>query len=70
MNEIDRQVYQLAKGYLPSLNIAGVTSTLIENYVNPFALSPRPTSKHGLFLYGNHLTEVRQRRYGKDNKGI
>ncbi len=48
-NEIDRQVYELAKGYLPTLNVAGVTSTLIEKYLNPSGLPPKPTSKNGLY---------------------
>jgi hypothetical protein len=28
--EIDRRVYELAEGYLPGLNITGVTQTLIK----------------------------------------
>lgn len=46
--EIDRQIYELARGYLPSLNIPGVTQALIEKYLNPH--HPRPTSKDGLYL--------------------
>jgi hypothetical protein len=46
--EIDRQIYELARGYLPSLNIPGVTQALIEKYLNP--PHPRPTSKDGLYL--------------------
>ena len=33
--EIDLQVYQLAKVYLPSLNMPGATEKLIEKYPNP-----------------------------------
>ena len=47
--EIDRQVYELAKNYLPSLRIEGVTPSLIEKYLNPFYLNPRPISKEGLY---------------------
>jgi hypothetical protein len=47
--EIDRRAYELAKGYLPGLNITGVTQTLIEKYLNPLSLNPRPTSKEGLY---------------------
>lgn len=48
-SHIDRQAYELAKGYLPSLNIDGVTESLIEKYLNPLSLNPKPTSKTGLF---------------------
>ena len=47
--EIDRRAYELAKGYLPGLNITGVTQTLIEKYLNPLSLNPRPTSKEELY---------------------
>lgn len=47
--EIDLQVYQLAKVYLPSLNMPGVTEKLIEKYQNPLYLHPKPTSKEGLY---------------------
>ncbi|MGV8175731.1 MAG: hypothetical protein ACP5OU_08535 [Methanothrix sp.] len=47
--EIDRRAYELAKGYLPGLNITGVTETLIERYLNPLSLNPRPTSKEELY---------------------
>ena len=47
--EIDRQVYELAKNYLPSLRIEGVTPSLIEKYLNPVYLNPRPISKEGLY---------------------
>jgi hypothetical protein len=47
--EIDRKAYELAKGYLPSLNITGVTQTLIEKYLNPLSLNPKPTSKEELY---------------------
>ena len=47
--EIDRRAYELAKGYLPGLNITGVTQALIEKYLNPLSLNPRPTSKEELY---------------------
>lgn len=48
-SEIDSKAYELAKGYLPSLNITGVTQELIEKYLNPLSLSPKPTSKEELY---------------------
>lgn len=47
--DIDRKAYELARGYLPSLNITGVTQTLIEKYLNPLSLNPKPTSKEELY---------------------
>ncbi len=47
--EIDRQAYELAKGYLPSLGIPGVTQTLIEKYLDPLSINPKPTSKEELY---------------------
>ena len=47
--EIDRSAYELAKGYLPGLNITGVTQTSIEKYLNPLSLNPRPASKEELY---------------------
>jgi hypothetical protein len=49
ISHIDRQAYELAKGYLPSLNIDGVTESLVEKYLNPLSLNPKPTSTSGLF---------------------
>ena len=46
---IDKKAYQLAKDYLPSLNIAGVTASVIEKYLNPLTLNPKPTSKEGIY---------------------
>ncbi len=46
----DKTAYGLARGYLPRLNIAGVTDTLVERYLNPASLKPRPTTKQGLYL--------------------
>jgi hypothetical protein len=46
---IDKKAYQLAKDYLPSRNIEGVTVELIEKYLNPLTLEPKPTSKEGLY---------------------
>lgn len=47
--ETDRKAYALAKGYLPGLKIEGVTQALVEKYLNPASLSPRPTTKQGLY---------------------
>ena len=49
--EVDRKAYELAKGYLPNLKIPGVTQALIEKYLNPLALSLKPTSKQGLYRH-------------------
>jgi hypothetical protein len=46
---VDRKVYQLAKAYLPSKDITGVTSALIEKYLNPLSLNPKPTSKEAIY---------------------
>lgn len=47
--EIDHKAYELAKNYLPSLKIPGVTQTLIEKYLNPLTLNSKPTSKEELY---------------------
>lgn len=47
--KIDRIAYKLAKRYLPSLKIADITLALVENYLNPASLAPRPTTKEGLY---------------------
>jgi hypothetical protein len=47
--EIDIKAYELAKGYLLSLNITGVTQELIEKYLNPLSLNPKPTTKEELY---------------------
>ena len=46
---IDRKAYQLAKDYLPAQSIEGVTASLIEKYLNPLTLKPKPTSKEGIY---------------------
>jgi hypothetical protein len=46
---IDEKAYQLAKDYLPSRSIEGVTADLIEKYLNPLTLNPKPTSKEGIY---------------------
>ena len=46
---LDKRVYELAKCYLPSQEIEGVTEKLIERYLTPFSLNPRPTSKLGVY---------------------
>lgn len=47
--KIDRQVYELAKNYLYNLHIEGVNAFLIEKYLNPFTINPRPDSKQGIY---------------------
>lgn len=47
--DIDKTAYGLARGYLPRLNITGVTDALVGRYLNPESLSPRPTTKQGLY---------------------
>ncbi|MBU1569576.1 MAG: hypothetical protein KKE00_03490 [Proteobacteria bacterium] len=46
---IDKKAYQLAKDYFPAQGIKGVTARLIEKYLNPLTLSPKPTSKEGIY---------------------
>lgn len=46
---IDRKAYQLAKDYWPNQGIEGVTTALIEKYLNPLTLNPKPTSKEGIY---------------------
>jgi hypothetical protein len=46
---IDKKAYQLAKDYLPSSGIEGVTPSLIEKYLNPLTLNAKPTSKEGIY---------------------
>jgi hypothetical protein len=46
---IDKKAYQLAKDYFPAQDIKGVTASLIEKYLNPLTLSPKPTSKNGIY---------------------
>jgi len=47
--ESDKQVYLLAKDYLPSLGIDGVTTNLIEKYLNPLTINSKPTSKEAIY---------------------
>ncbi len=46
---IDKKAYELAKQYWPSRNIVGVTADLIEKYLNPLTLNPKPASKEGIY---------------------
>lgn len=46
---IDTKAYQLAKNYLPGQDIDGVTASLVEKYLNPLTLNPKPTSKEGIY---------------------
>jgi hypothetical protein len=48
-SEIDRKAYELAKGYLPSLKIPGVTQELIEKYQNLPYRRPKSKSKKDLY---------------------
>jgi hypothetical protein len=49
-NELfDRKAYQLAKDYLPAQCIEGVTPEVIEKYLNPLTLYPKPASKEGIY---------------------
>jgi len=45
----DRRIYALARAYLPSLHVPGVTSALIEEYLSPFPQNPRPTTKRVIY---------------------
>lgn len=47
---IDKKVYELARDYLPSLKIDGVTPALIEQYRDPILERPRPTTLPELYL--------------------
>ncbi|MDD2542376.1 MAG: hypothetical protein PHH28_15240, partial [Desulfuromonadaceae bacterium] len=46
---MDKKVYLLAKEYLPNRNIIGVTTALVEKYLNPLSLNPKPTSKEEIY---------------------
>lgn len=46
---IDRRAYILAKGYLPSLKIEGITEVLIEKYLHPWTINPRPATIQGIY---------------------
>lgn len=46
---IDKKVYLLAKEYWPSRNITGVTAALVERYLNPLSLNPKPTTKEAIY---------------------
>jgi len=47
--EIDRRVYGLAWEFLLNLRARGVTETLIEMYLNPKTLKPRPKDIAGIY---------------------
>lgn len=47
--KIDNQAYLLAKSYLPNLNQKDITANLIEKYLNPLSLNPKPTTKQGIY---------------------
>jgi hypothetical protein len=46
---IDKRIYHLAKDYLPSLKITDVTAVLVEKYLNPLSLNPKPTTKEAIY---------------------
>lgn len=46
---IDKKAYMLARDYLPCRNIPGVTASLIQKYLNPLTLNPKPASKEGIY---------------------
>jgi len=46
---IDKKIYRLAKEYLPSGKITGVTEVLVEKYLNPLSLNPKPTTKEAIY---------------------
>lgn len=47
--EIDMKAYHLAKDYWATRNIEGMTASLIEKYLNPLTLNPKPISKEGIY---------------------
>jgi hypothetical protein len=49
--EIYRKAYELAKSYLPSQRIEGVTCELIEKYQNEPSSTPKPASKKEIYKY-------------------
>lgn len=48
---VDKKAYQLAKNYLPSLNINGVTTTLVDKYLNPPLSNQKPSTKEHIFQH-------------------
>ncbi len=46
---LDKQAYLLAKSYLPNLGLNEITANLIEKYLNPLTLNPKPTLKEGIY---------------------
>lgn len=49
IRDYDRKAYKLAKGYLSSLNISNVTTGLVEKYLDPLNLAPKPATKNQLY---------------------
>jgi len=47
--KIDKQAYLLAKSYLPNLGLSEITANLIEKYLNPLTINPKPTLKEGIY---------------------
>lgn len=48
-SQLDRRAYQLAKDYLPSLKIHGVTAELIETYLKPTPANCESITKNELY---------------------
>ncbi len=46
---IDKKAYQLAKEYLPSKNITGVSAALVDKYLSPLSLNLKPTSMENVY---------------------
>lgn len=47
--QIDRRVYDLAWEFLLNLGVNGVTRSLIEKYLNPGTLAPKPVTIPGIY---------------------
>ena len=46
---IDKRIYHLAKDYLPSRKITGITAVLVEKYLNRLSLTPKLTTKEAIY---------------------
>lgn len=46
----DKKAYQLARGFLPSQKIPGVTEAIVAKYTNPFSSSSKPATKEDIYL--------------------
>lgn len=71
--KIDKKAYQLAKDYLPKKRITGVTPDLIEKYLDPLTLKPKPTTKEDIFqriLISAQNANMKSGVIGKSINGI